>query len=227
MLLVGGMLAVCIGAVALGWLAAGVSASSDRQRAADIAALAGARALLDAQSRALAGAAVPGSDGPGLTPAAYRALAARIAHATASRNGAHRVQVRVSPGLLPTRVAVTVSDPVRGPGGALIGGSAVAEAELADPGASIGADGEYRGPLAYRQGKPMRPDVALAFDRMAGSSPAAIARPPSRHGSSLPTRTPSGSRGRGSRYIGWARSSTSAREPHTHGWPQTRSASAL
>ncbi|MDQ3937039.1 MAG: transglycosylase SLT domain-containing protein, partial [Actinomycetota bacterium] len=26
--------------------------------------------------------------------------------------------------------------------------------------------GEYRGPLAYRQGKPMRPDVALAFDRM-------------------------------------------------------------
>jgi LAS superfamily LD-carboxypeptidase LdcB len=27
--------------------------------------------------------------------------------------------------------------------------------------------GGYSGPLAYRQGKPMRPDVALAFDRLA------------------------------------------------------------
>jgi soluble lytic murein transglycosylase-like protein len=31
--------------------------------------------------------------------------------------------------------------------------------------AAVGA-GEYRGPLELRQGKPMRPDVALAFDRM-------------------------------------------------------------
>ena len=42
-----------------------------------------------------------------------------------------------------------------------------AEAEVApalpDPAA---AGGGYDGPLAYRQGKPMRPDVALAFDRM-------------------------------------------------------------
>jgi LAS superfamily LD-carboxypeptidase LdcB len=28
------------------------------------------------------------------------------------------------------------------------------------------AGGGYSGPLAHRQGKPMRPDVALAFDRM-------------------------------------------------------------
>ncbi|HEX5146378.1 MAG TPA: transglycosylase SLT domain-containing protein, partial [Conexibacter sp.] len=45
-------------------------------------------------------------------------------------------------------------------------------AQLA-PGAAAadaaGAD-EYRGPLAYRQGKPMRPDVALAFDRMAAAA---------------------------------------------------------
>ena len=51
--------------------------------------------------------------------------------------------------------------------------------------------GGYDGPLAYRQGKPMRPDVALAFDRMAAaarargravcsSSPAASAPTPSR-----------------------------------------------
>ena len=44
---------------------------------------------------------------------------------------------------------------------------AAREAELG-PAATIGfaAGGGYDGPLAYRQGKPMRPDVALAFDRM-------------------------------------------------------------
>src|SRR6185295_2112795 len=30
--------------------------------------------------------------------------------------------------------------------------------------------GGYNGPFAYRQGKPMRPDVALAFDRMAAAA---------------------------------------------------------
>jgi hypothetical protein len=30
--------------------------------------------------------------------------------------------------------------------------------------------GGYSGPLAYRQGKPMRPDVAVAFDRMAAAA---------------------------------------------------------
>jgi hypothetical protein len=40
-----------------------------------------------------------------------------------------------------------------------------AEAELALALSDV-AGGGYDGPLAYRQGKPMRPDVALAFDRM-------------------------------------------------------------
>ena len=33
-----------------------------------------------------------------------------------------------------------------------------------------GRGGGYAGPLAYRQGEPMRPDVALAFDRMAAAA---------------------------------------------------------
>jgi hypothetical protein len=33
-----------------------------------------------------------------------------------------------------------------------------------------GSGGGYDGPLAYRQGTPMRPDVALAFDRMAAAA---------------------------------------------------------
>jgi hypothetical protein len=36
------------------------------------------------------------------------------------------------------------------------------------PGQATG--GGYRGPLAYRQGEPMRPDVALAFDRLAAAA---------------------------------------------------------
>ena len=35
--------------------------------------------------------------------------------------------------------------------------------------------GGYSGPLAYRQGKPMRPDVAAAFDRLAAAAAAAPA----------------------------------------------------
>ena len=35
---------------------------------------------------------------------------------------------------------------------------------------AIASGGGYDGPLAYRTGKPMRPDVALAFDRLAAAA---------------------------------------------------------
>jgi hypothetical protein len=47
--------------------------------------------------------------------------------------------------------------------------SARATAELSPSGGGgtgVATGGGYSGPLAYRQGKPMRPDVAQAFDRM-------------------------------------------------------------
>jgi hypothetical protein len=34
---------------------------------------------------------------------------------------------------------------------------------------AFGSGGGYDGPLAYGMGKPMRPDVAAAFDRMAAA----------------------------------------------------------
>ena len=40
----------------------------------------------------------------------------------------------------------------------------------AGPSPAPGGAGEYTGPLASRQGKPMRPDVAQAFDRMAAAA---------------------------------------------------------
>jgi hypothetical protein len=50
-----------------------------------------------------------------------------------------------------------------------------AEAELAPPvSTALGApgQGEYRGPFAYRQGRPMRPDTAQAFDRLSAAAQA-------------------------------------------------------
>jgi hypothetical protein len=53
--------------------------------------------------------------------------------------------------------------------------SARATAEIAPQGGGPWMPGHargggYSGPLAYRQGKPMRPDVATAFDRMAAAA---------------------------------------------------------
>jgi hypothetical protein len=71
---------------------------------------------------------------------------------------------------------VVVHDRIALGPGASVSGDATAEAELAPPGAIGGTGapgaGEYAGPLAFRQGKPMRPDVALAFDRMAAAAAA-------------------------------------------------------
>ena len=152
LLMVGALLAVATGAFALGMVARGLAARADRQQAADLAALAGARALHD------------GRMNPG--PGAVEARAGQVARETARRNGAFRAAVSFAGGALAERVRVTVSDPIRVPGGGSVASRVSAEAQLAFAPAPPGGDGEYRGPFAVRQGKPMRPDTAFAFDRM-------------------------------------------------------------
>ncbi len=164
-LMVGAIAALLVGASGLGMLARGLGARADHQRAADLAALAAARALVDAAPRAFA---APGAAGR-LSGAAYLELARSIGAATARRNGARRVTVRLAPGPLPDRVTVVVSDPISVPGAGSVAVSVSAEAQLAAFAMAIG-DGEYPGPYAYRQGKPMRPDAALAFDRLAAAA---------------------------------------------------------
>ncbi len=164
-LMVGAIAALLVGASGLGMLARGLGARADHQRAADLAALAAARALVDAAPRAFA---APGAAGR-LSGAAYLELARSIGAATARRNGARRVAVRLAPGPLPDRVTVVVSDPISVPGAGSVAVSVSAEAQLAAFATAIG-DGEYPGPYAYRQGKPMRPDTALAFDRLAAAA---------------------------------------------------------
>jgi Transglycosylase SLT domain/D-alanyl-D-alanine carboxypeptidase len=176
LLLVGLLLAVCIGAVVLGGIARGVGARGDLQQAADLAALAAARAMHDAYLRVFEPAVRDGvRNARHLERAEYLALAERAATQTAARNGAHRATVGFpGGGLAPVRVRVTVRDAIAVGDDAEVRNTVVAEAELAPPGTLPGGGpanaGEYRGPFAYRQSKPMRPDVALAFDRMAAAA---------------------------------------------------------
>ncbi len=178
MVLLGLLLAVVLGAVVLGGIARGVGARGDLQRTADLSALAAARAMHDAYLRVFEPAAIGGAPDPRhLERAEYLALGRRAARATAARNGADDVSVAFpGGGLAPVRVRVTVRDAIAIDvgSGARVPAVATAEAQLTAPGATgaggpAGA-GEYRGPFALRQGKPMRPDVALAFDRMAAAA---------------------------------------------------------
>jgi soluble lytic murein transglycosylase-like protein len=172
--MLGILLAVVVGAVVLGGVAAGIGARGSRQQAADLAALAAARAMRDVYPRVFAPPVVGSRPNPAHLPrSAYLALGRRVALATAARNGSHRAEVEFpGGGLAPVRVEVTVEDPlVVGPGVA-VPLAATAEAELLPPGAMapFAGSGAYSGPVAYRDGKPMRPDVALAFDRMAAAA---------------------------------------------------------
>lgn len=178
LLLVAAMCAALVAALVLGGIARGLGAKGRNQRAADLAALSGARAMRSGYERLFAPAVVAGEPNPfHLARSAYLAQARTRALATARLNGAEHVSVAFpdDEALAPTRIRITVRDPAV----VEIAGRrrstevvAAAEAQLT-PGATTAfasGAGEYRGPLAYRQGKPMRPDVALAFDRMADAA---------------------------------------------------------
>lgn len=174
LLLVGVMFTVLAAALVLGAVARGVEGQGARQRAADLAALAGAGAMNADYPRLFEPALLP--DGrpnlQHLERGVFLARARRVAELTARRNGARSVSVAY-PGadpIAPVRVRVTVSDPLPVGDAGRVPLAVRAEAELvpaesaAPPG--TGAAGEYPGPFEMRQGKPMRPDVARAFDRL-------------------------------------------------------------
>ena len=172
-LLVGGLLAVGIGALVLGAVAKGLGTRDAAQRAADLAALGGAKAMHVAYDRLFEPAVVAGRPNPRhLEKPEYLALGRTAAEAVAAANGAGAARVTFpdEATIGPVRVHVAV-DHGLSVAGREIRMHAEAEAELAPPAgtapAAFGSGGGYDGPLAHRQGKPMRPDVAQAFDRMA------------------------------------------------------------
>ena len=172
-LLVGAMAAVLVGVLVLGTAARGVAREAAAQRAADLAALAGARAMHAATPRLFEPPLVDGQPNPRhLDRDAYLELARDAAARVAEANGAGDATVRFPDAdtFAPVRIRVGVEAIVevhRNGARGRVPVHVAAEAEVApallDPAATGGG---YDGPLAYRQGKPMRPDVALAFDRM-------------------------------------------------------------
>jgi hypothetical protein len=175
-LLVGGLLAVGLGALVLGAVAAALGTRDSAQRAADLAALAGARAMRESFDRLFEPARIRGRPNPRhLEKDAYVGLGRAAAVRVAAANGSPRPAVSFPDGatFAPVRVRVAVERGVD-IAGRTVRMRADAEAELAPPAgvgpAAFGSGGGYDGPLAYRQGKPMRPDVAQAFDRMAAAA---------------------------------------------------------
>ena len=194
-LLVGGLCGLLVGALILGAVARAVGEEGEAQRAADLAALAGARAMHAAypglfEPPQLRDRPNPAHVERARVPRPRRA--GRRAHGRGERRGARNggpANEAPLSGPAGEEPAVEVSFPDRGSfapvrirvivrrgigierGGVRRTARVVAraEAELAPPGSAgmpaIGGGG-YDGPFAYRQGKPMRPDVALAFDRM-------------------------------------------------------------
>jgi hypothetical protein len=175
-LVLGLALALLLGALVLGAIAQGIGAHGNQQRAADLAALAAARAMHESYARLFEPPMLGGRPNPAhLERGAYLALGRRAAVATAGRNGAERAGVSFPDAatFAPVRVRVEIRDPLEIGRTARVAAGARAEAELAPPSqlaSGVAGAGEYRGPLAYRQGKPMRPDVAAAFDRLAATA---------------------------------------------------------
>ncbi len=165
-------LVVITGALVLGAIARGIGAQSDEQRAADLGALAAARTMHDAYGGLFEPRLIGGRPNRAhLERAEYLKRARSAARATARSNGARDIAVAFPDDdtFAPVRVRVEVRDPVEVGPRERVPAGARAEAELTAPGDVAlwsAGPGEYRGPLAVRQGKPMRPDVAAAFDRM-------------------------------------------------------------
>ncbi|MFT4034228.1 MAG: transglycosylase SLT domain-containing protein [Patulibacter sp.] len=156
-----GLMAV---AVALGVVASALGRGAEVQGRADVAALAGAAALRDAQAELYA--ADP-QQRITVAEVRRRALAAARRVATANALTVSRVGFAGSVSL-PTRVEVVAV--ARGPRAGDRQRTVRARAEVAVgaglPATENASGGGYSGPLAVRQGQRMRPDVALAFDRL-------------------------------------------------------------
>ena len=157
------------------------------QRAADLAAVSAGQVMRDLYPRLFEPPVLAnGLPNPRHLPLpVYLALVQRAAVRGARRNGVEVSGADVTfpgGGFAPTRVAVRVRGVARvrvkqgGSGRERVPIAARAVAEIA-PDLNVplgmpayGSGGGYDGPLAYRMGKPMRPDVAAAFDRMAAAA---------------------------------------------------------
>jgi len=187
--MVGLLAAVIGGALVLGAFGQALGAKGRHQRGADLAAVSAAHAMRDAYPRLFEAPYLEnGAPNPRhLDKVQYLAIARTAAVRSGSRNGvpvrAADVTFPETGSFAPIRVTVAVHGQARvRPGPGVVRHVAVkarATAELSAM-ATMGNEsgdcpafasgGGYSGPLACRMGKGMRPDVAMAFDRMAAAA---------------------------------------------------------
>ncbi len=184
LLALGAVFVLLAGALALVAIAGAITGKGRVQRAADLAAISAARSLRDDLPQLLSPAILAsGAPNPShLAKATYLARAQAAATASARANGVDPARIRVAfpdrASFAPVRAkAVVVARLDVGSGAEEVEAWAVAEAAAPSVGGSDGpataSGGGYRGPLVYRNGEGMRPDVAAAFDRMEVAAAAA------------------------------------------------------
>jgi hypothetical protein len=200
LMVLGAAFAILFAAALLAALGGALTGTARVQRAVDLVALSGARSLRDDFPRLFTAPRLPGGapNPRHLDRREYLARAAAAARQAATRNGVDPDRLRVSfpdadsfaplgvhaevtasvdPEELPGQWGRSAGDRSSTRGPIRIEASAEAEASPpSSPSTSTGgmptraSGGGYSGPLAYRQGKGMRPDVASAFDRMAAAA---------------------------------------------------------
>jgi hypothetical protein len=186
-LVLGAAFVLMLSAVLLVALGGAVTGAARAQRLADLTALSAARSMRDDFERLFAPARLAdGRPNPRhLSRQSYLSRAVTAARAAASRNGADPGLVRVGfpdgGSFAPLHVRVRVVGRLEVAGRNPPGRSreleiaASAEAVASPPSTTatpptVAGGGGYEGPLVYRQGKPMRPDVGVAFDRVSAAA---------------------------------------------------------
>jgi transglycosylase-like protein with SLT domain/D-alanyl-D-alanine carboxypeptidase-like protein/putative Flp pilus-assembly TadE/G-like protein len=181
-LALGGALALIAAALVLVAIAGAITGKGRLQRAADLAAISAVRSMRDDLSRLLSPARLPsGSPNPRhIEKAEYLARAREAAIAAAKANGVSARRLRVTfpdaDSFAPVRAEALITATIEaGDRSSRTEASAVAEAAApssssGEPATAMASGGGYSGPLLYRQGHGMRPDVAAAFDRMAAAA---------------------------------------------------------
>lgn len=181
-LALGGALALVAAALALVAIAGAITGKGRVQRAADLAAISAARSMRDDLPSLLSPSRLPsGLPNPShIEKAVYLARARAAAAAAAKANGVSTARLRISfpdaDSFAPVRAEVVVDAAVEITTDAPhTEASAAAEAGApatpsGEPAAPTASGGGYSGPLVYRQGHGMRPDVGAAFDRMAAAA---------------------------------------------------------
>jgi Transglycosylase SLT domain/D-alanyl-D-alanine carboxypeptidase len=174
-------LALIAAALVLVAIAGAVTGKGRAQRAADLVAISAVRSMRDDLPHLLSPPRLTdGSPNPNhLDKTAYLARAKVAALAAARANGVDpdraQVQFPDAGSFAPVRAKATIVAGLREGGGRRVEASAVAEAAApygaaAGGGTGMASGGGYSGPLIYRDGEGMRPDVAAAYDRMAAAA---------------------------------------------------------